>query len=387
MTAPLVALAIVLLGVPAGAHDRTVSYSSWEIRGREARVTVRLADLDVSRFPWATAPEREQALGAHLTHGLRLLAGAAVCALTDGPRPLDGTPGRQVWEWALVCPPEGNLRIESDLLLDVAPSHLHFARVVRDGVAGPEHVLAGDERVWPLDSGSPGTSVAGYVLLGVQHIATGYDHLAFLAALLLIAGSLGEVARIVTGFTAAHSLTLALAALGWLRPERAPIEALIGLSIALVAAENVWLVGARRRALPAAVVGALGLPAVAAMAGLGRVPGLTLAGLALFAACYFALLARVARPAALRWALAFLFGLVHGFGFAGVLAEAGLDSARLAQALLGFNVGVEAGQLAVVALVWPLIVSAGRRRMALVEIGSAAVAALGVFWFVTRAYG
>src|SRR5207249_4138468 len=83
-------------------------------------------------------------------------------------------------------------------------------------------------------------------------------------------GSLGEVARIVTGFTAAHSLTLALAVLGWVRPERAPIEALIGLSIALVATENVWLAGARGRALPAVVAGALAVLALVAAAGRGR---------------------------------------------------------------------------------------------------------------------
>src|SRR5206468_225286 len=177
-------LALVLVGTPVAAHDRTTSYSTWEMRGREARVTVRLADLDV------------------------------------------------------------------------APSHLHFARVTRDGESGPERVLSAGERVWRLDdAGALGSSVASYVVLGIEHIATGYDHLAFLAALLLIAGSLGEVARIVTGFTAAHSLTLALAVLGWVRPERAPIEALIGLSIALVATENVWLAGARGRVLPAVVAG------------------------------------------------------------------------------------------------------------------------------------
>ena len=383
----LLALAVILVGGPAAAHDRTTSYSTWEMRGREARVTVRLADLDVSRFPWATAPDGARQLAAYLTQHLRLAAGATACPVTDGPRALDGTAGRQVWEWTVTCPDERDLWIESDVLLDVAPSHLHFARVTRDGAAGPERVLSAGERVWRLDDGTRGSSVASYVVLGIEHIATGYDHLAFLAALLLIAGSLAEVARIVTGFTAAHSLTLALAVLGWVRPERAPIEALIGLSIALVATENVWLAGARGRALPGVVAGALAGLALVAAAGVGRVPAVTLAGLALFAACYFPLLRRVTRPAALRWGLAFLFGLVHGFGFAAVLVDARLETTRLARALVGFNTGVEVGQLAVVALVWPLIQIAIRRRGGLVEVGSAAVAGLGLFWFVTRAYG
>jgi hypothetical protein len=347
---------------------------------------VRLAALDVSRFAWGDAPDRDARLGAYVTRSLRLVAGGTACGLDDGPRVLDGAPGRIVVEWRVACG-DGPLAIASDLLLDVAPSHLHFARAVRDGVAGPERVFSASEREWPLESGAAGTSLADYTALGIRHILSGWDHLAFLAALLLMAGSLGDVARIVTGFTAGHSLTLAAAMLGWARPERGAVEALIGLSIALVAAENVWLAGARGRAVPATVTAMLALAAVAAARGVGCVPAAALGGLALFATCYFALLRRVRRPLALRWGVAFLFGLVHGFGFAGVLADAGLDAGRLARALVGFNGGVELGQLAAVVLVWPLLHAAARRRLAAAEIGSAAIAGLGVFWFVSRAYG
>ncbi|TMB77552.1 MAG: HupE/UreJ family protein, partial [Chloroflexi bacterium] len=130
----------------------------------------------------------------------------------------------------------------------------------------------------------------------------------------------------------------------------------------------------------------------AALAGVaGRVPPQTLVGLALFAACYFALLARSARPAGLRWPVAALFGLVHGLGFAGVLAEMTLPRARLVPALLGFNVGVELGQLAAVAAAWPVLDLLARRgepwRAAVVGYGSAGVLAMGVLWFAGRAFG
>jgi hypothetical protein len=168
------------------------------------------------------------------------------------------------------------------------------------------------------------------------------------------------------------------------------VEALVGLSIALVAVENIWLLGARGPVLPAVVAGLLGALGLSAAQGVGRVPGLVLVGLAVFTYCYFGLLRRVRRTGSLRWAVAFLFGLVHGFAFASVLVEAQLDTARLWHALLGFNLGVEAGQLAVVALVWPAFRLAtrgdARRRRLAIEVGSAAVLALGVFWFVTRAY-
>jgi hypothetical protein len=248
-------------------------------------------------------------------------------------------------------------------------------------------MLSADERMWPLTAGEAGTSLAGYVRLGVEHILTGYDHLAFLVALLLVARSVGEVARVVSGFTVAHTLTFGLAAFDCLHPERAPVEAVIGLSIGLVAAESAWTTSAPSRRGPAAVAAALGLLAIMRLLGWGRVPALTLVGFALFVPCYLALLRRVSRPAALRAAVAFLFGLVHGFGFAAALSEARLAPERLAQALLGFNGGVELGQLAVVAAVWPLVRAAAARRPVLIEVGSAAVAGLGTFWFVSRAFG
>lgn len=395
------ALPLLLISVPASAHDRSTSYSSWDIRGRSAQVTVHIAQLELSRFPWMSSAgaDLDRMLGAYFAEQLQLFAGAAPCVVTDAPRALDAPDGRAVYEWRLACPDGAPLQIRSTLMLDVAPSHLHFARVARDGSPVVERVLSDGEQWWSLEpTGSAtggaalGTSLVDYVILGVRHIWTGYDHLAFLLALLLIGGSVAEVARIVTGFTVAHSITLAIAVLGYARPEAGSVEALIGLSIALVAAENIWLLNQRRRGLPLLIAGAFVMLALAGLDGYGRVPALTLAGLAVFAACYFELLGVVSRPALLRWAIAFVFGLVHGFGFAAVLSEAHLPVERLAHALFGFNVGVELGQLAIVSVVWPLLHLAGRPghdplRTAAVEIGSAAVCGLGLFWFVTRAYG
>ena len=279
-------------------------------------------------------------------------------------------------------------------MLDVAPSHLHLARISRPGASSTEVALTGGAPSPPLPDtphdAAAGTSLAGYLHLGIEHILTGYDHLAFLFALLLLGQTFGAVAQIVTGFTVGHSLTLALAALGVARVHAPAIEALIGLSIALVAIENIWVVGGRPRPLPRLVVGVLLLLGGAAARGIGAVPAVTLAGLALFVGCYFALLDRVPRPERLRWAVALLFGLIHGFGFAGVLLEAALPPDRLLAALFGFNAGVELGQVGLVAVVWPLWRLLGRapaaRRLA-VEAGSALAAGLGLFWFVSRAYG
>jgi hypothetical protein len=138
------------------------------------------------------------------------------------------------------------------------------------------------------------------------------------------------------------------------------------------------------------VVVTLALAALALFGG-ASVSRLALAGLALFCACHFALLRRAREPAGMRIAVAFAFGLIHGFGFAAVMSELALPSGRLMQALFGFNLGVELGQLAVVLLVWPLLRALARVRhggpaRVLVETASAAVAGLGLFWFATRAF-
>jgi len=145
---------------------------------------------------------------------------------------------------------------------------------------------------------------SAYTVLGVEHILSGIDHLLFVAGLLFLVGFRRRLVWTITAFTAAHSLTLASAALGWLTLRSAPVEACIALSIVLVASE--------------------------------------------------ALNKKI--TIAQRWPMlvAFLFGLVHGLGFAGALKDIGLPENHLLVALLTFNLGVEAGQLMAVAVAWLL---------------------------------
>lgn len=401
--AALLAALMTAFAGDASAHGRSLSYSSWRITGDGAWVRVRIPRLELTRLavdPVLEPGTREHVTGLLAEH-VRLSRGGQPCPPSVDPAPVAAPDGWVHYEWTVKCPETGSPVITSTLLLEVAPSHLHFARVEMPDGSVREAVLSETQTSFALGAidGAPagavasaGTTLAGYVMLGIEHIATGYDHVAFVLALLLLAASLGEVAALVTGFTIAHSLTLALAVLGVVHPEASAVEALIGFSIALVAAENAWLLGGRPLGVPVAIVAALLTLAAASLAGFGAVGASTLAGLALFSACHFGLLERAERPARLRAAIAFAFGLVHGFGFAGVMAEMDLPSDRLVPALFGFNVGVELGQLAVVAAVWPLLrllARGGERSIGarVAELGSAAICGLGVFWFVTRVFG
>ena len=399
----LVAFAVLCALTPesANAHGRSLSYSSWKLTGAGALVRVRIPRLELTRLALdpVLEPDTQQSVIGLLAERVRLSSHGQLCPPSVDPAPVAAPEGWVVYEWPLRCPDPGAPVISSTLLLDVAPSHLHFARVELPDGSVREAVLSETQTSWSLGElsaktsaqGASGTSLRGYLVLGIEHIATGYDHIAFVLALLLLAASLREVAGLVTGFTIGHSLTLALAVLGVVRPEPAAIEALIGFSIALVAAENSWLLGGRPRAVPWIVVTGLAALAAAALAGHGAVAASSLLGLALFSWCHFGLLDRVSRPARVRAAVAFAFGLIHGFGFAGVLAEMDLPTDRLIAALFGFNAGVEVGQLVVVAMVWPLLrvlarTRDGRWHDRVAELGSAAICGLGLFWFLTRTF-
>lgn len=183
---------------------------------------------------------------------------------------------------------------------------------------------------------SPARGTTSFVWLGIEHILGGWDHLLFLLGLLLRGGSWLALVKIVTAFTLAHSVTLALAVFDVVALPDRLVEAVIALSIAFVAAENLFL-----------------------------------------------------RPVvSRRWLVSFCFGLVHGFGFSSVLREMGLPSHGLLLSLLGFNVGVELGQGLVVALAFPALAliqrTAWERRV--VWSSSAAILLIGVALFVERAF-
>jgi len=370
-------LGLLLVAAPARAHDRSVSHARVTVSGDGASIALRVRALDRDAL---RAEGRDPAV--HLPAAVTL---DGCDPVADSFVILDAPVGWARYAWRVRCEaPPTALRAAP---IPSRSTHVCHARVVRDGIT-TEHVLSELSPVAALDAPVDGPAFARWVPVGVEHIVFGLDHLLFLAMLLLLAGSLRETATMITGFTLGHSVTLAAASLGAVRVEPGPIEAVIGLSVALVAVENVWSSSARRdRVVPLVACGA---PLV--VAALTRQPAY--AGVALYAACYLGLVDRAARserarPTAWRWVVASVFGLLHGFGFAGALAEGGLPAADTVGALLGFNVGVELGQLAVVALAWPLLRYLRRdeiRGRLTVQLASALGVAFGTYWFVARAF-
>lgn len=189
----------------------------------------------------------------------------------------------------------------------------------------------------PRPGSPPAPDLGALFLLGIEHILTGYDHLVFLLGLVLVGGRWRALVGVVTAFTLAHSITLALASLKLWSPGARLIEPAIALSVAYVGVENFFV-----------------------------------------------------KDAEGRWRITFPFGLIHGFGFAGALGEINLPRAQIPQALLLFNLGVEAGQLAAMLPILGLLALLRRSSWFSrhgVRVLSAVIVAAGLFWFVARLRG
>ncbi len=318
--AAALAAAMSAAGGAAEAHQNSVTYLRIEATGREARAEVRIAAIDLNeavRAPPGEELTRTQALSAaglaaeYVGARLSLREGATRCRAGDHDARVADRDGsfELVVSVRYECDHTvDDLSVRYDLFFDVDPRHQGMA-TVRAFDREARHVFVARDREVRVASGrSLASQLAEYLRLGVEHIFQGYDHIAFLCGLLLALGArtvrrgARDVALIVTSFTLAHSLTLVGAALGWFALSPSLVEPAIALSIAYVAVENLAVAEPRRRR-----------------------------------------------------AVTFAFGLVHGFGFAGVLAEQGLPSRAAVPSLLAFNGGVELGQLAVVALAGPVL--------------------------------
>lgn len=248
------------------------------------------------------------------------------------------------------CEGDGQrLYVASRLLDTFGDGHSTFVRATR-GEVSRQVLLNNDTSSADLDfAGESGAleTFGRFLVLGVEHIFTGIDHVLFLVALLLLGGSFRRIVGIATAFTAAHSVTLSLAALQVVTLPSQLVESVIAASIGWVAIEN-WVYAPPRAA-------------------------------------------EAPEPFVLRWRwlLTFMFGLVHGFGFASVLADLGLPKGNVPLALGAFNVGVELGQITIIAVSYPLLQRAMRThwyRPRAVQLASLALFGVAVYWFVQRAF-
>jgi hypothetical protein len=399
----LLMLGLVMLLLPleaAQAHERSRSHSSWQVSGD--RVTAQfIVDARLTTLLLTTAPagsSLEDALHQRLVDGLMVARGGQACSMSGVPGSSAMAEGQTRTELVWTCPnTEGGLAISVDVFAPLSANHVHFLRLQGEDGFWDERVLSRNRATanFALDqTGQAGwLPVLGrYFQLGFEHILGGADHLTFLAALLLVLRRRRDAVLVTLGFTAGHSITLTLTALGLVSPPGMAVEAVIGFSIVFVAAEAA--LGQRDDLARLALLGAGGLALIGVVSALvgGVIAWPVWLGLAMLVGGYGVWLSRAGEAGRLAPAISGVFGLVHGVGFGGVLVATQLPADRIVPSLLGFNIGVEAGQVLVLALA--ALAYAGLRRflpedrLALVRVGLLGiVATLGMFWFVSRAIG
>lgn len=389
----LLALLALLAHGAAGAHTRSETQSSWQLRGTQARAELLLPEPELRRLAADGASLPSDAdLAAYLSKNVKVRDADGSCTSSGSPRALAVSAGYRRFEAHWTC--HGTvLALTWNGWFEQVASHRHFARVDRGEGRVAEYMLDDAHREIRLDEeGSlERASFADFIWHGMAHIFTGPDHQAFLLGLVLLSRRLRDLLFVVTGFTLGHSLTLALAITGVLRPAAALNDALVGVTIALVGAEVAALRSGRPGLLALTVAALLALMAACGTAAALGPPPLLLLGLALFAGCYLMLTPQLADAARLRLVVTLVFGLIHGFTFAANLAALGLPRGRLGELLLGFNLGVELGQLAIVAAILALAWIATRWcalpwRDWASDLGAGTLAGLGLYWFAVRGY-
>jgi hypothetical protein len=365
-------LLALLLSAAAWAHKPSDSYLTLRATQGSSDISVRwdiaLRDLDYvlqldrdgnGELTWGEVRQRGDDIARYAASHLALSSGEKACPIeTTGPLMLDKHSDGTYAVLALTARCEsllGNLKTRYSLLFDVDPSHRGLVQwVAPGGDAAQALVFATEsaEQKLALQAPDAWQTLRQYIVEGVWHIWIGFDHILFLLALLLPAvvvrregrwqpvgdlrGAGIEVFKVVTAFTLAHSITLSLAALQVITLPSRLVESVIAASVVLAALNNLRGTIERR-----------------------------------------------------RWVLAFVFGLIHGFGFASVLADLGLPKDALVLALVGFNVGVELGQLAIVAVFLPIAFALrGTKfyRVGVLKAGSVLVAILAGWWLVQRMF-
>jgi hydrogenase/urease accessory protein HupE len=345
----LVTLILAACAAPAAAHPTPFSYLDIVFRNGQIDGTLTVHLLDVAHDAGINPPD--QLLDRNFL-GPRRQQIAAMLA----PRILLRSDRRLKLEWtdAIAVPEDQALRLTfrvsreqpGALTIDTSlfpydPNHQTFVNIYEGDRLRQQVIFGAGTPEYTYYLGTTQGAVAvmkTFIPSGIRHILIGPDHILFLIGLLLLGGSWGALVRIVTAFTVGHSVTLTLAALNYVSPPPSIIEPAIALSIVFVGVDNLVRGGGRD----------------------------------------------------LRAAVALVFGLVHGFGFANVLREFGLPKDALGWSLFSFNVGVEIGQLGIVIAVTSVLAAIRRHSKAaayrVAYAGSVVVIAAGTYWFVQRVF-
>lgn len=394
----LLIIALLLNVVTANAHNRSESYSNWRLQELEISTIITIPSNEVTRL--IPLEENYTSLGAifkkHAVDNTTVFSNENKCQ-NSSAQLLSTSMEYISVELQYSCFQDKPTHISYRAMLDIAPSHVHFAKLYSGSDLSQEFLITNATGLWEIDQQKKEASVFSFtefLKLGIAHIMSGLDHIAFLLALLLVAGGIGKSIVAITGFTVGHSLSLASATLGYVHADREIVESFIGFTIALVATEffsqkktsknltpYLFFIIMFLTALFGLITNNLSISSASAYIGIG-----------IFSYCYLSTSYQIKTIGSkqslyLLFVAAVIFGLIHGLGFASFLIDIGSSGTSLIQPLLGFNVGVEIGQLILIAAFW-LFAHFSRYRISksIQSFIAGSLCCIGVFWFISRTF-
>ena len=379
------------------AHTKSVSYSSWAIQDEEVIVNFTVASREVTKLMeyQANYPSLTDSLRSHLIEHIysdNMTSKPVINILNTEP----GTTGLSLK--FNIDQAEGYV-FDVNIFFNQIPSHIHYAKI--NYQSGQKRTMVLNENNHqitfltkadePLEQGSF-DSFKQYLGLGFTHILEGIDHLLFLLALFILCKSLKSLIFAATGFTIGHSLTLALAASNIVIPEVNIIESLIGWTIVLASIEALNIPKHEMRKIQFGILIMVITMSTLSLFSIVDFKTGFIIGLGLLTLAILRLNEDSEESEKLKPMLAIIFGTIHGFGFANILNEINLDRTNFLFSLLGFNLGVEIGQILVLLSMWILTTYLATKILTkdiqkITHLVSSILCSIGLYWFLTRLLG
>ena len=401
MNLRLIVLLILFSINLAQSHYFSESFSKWNISNQEIKVNFNLLELEATRILKIDDYQKllsnnlseNEIFQIYLEKNLFVESENIRCDLKDDSKILTSKEGYLRVELNYKCPFSSNIKIVNNALFYLIDSHIHIARVYRGGNILLEKALFFNDQSIYIDEEVKEKNIfeqfSNFINLGFDHIISGYDHLIFLFGLLLLINSLKLLLLVITGFTIGHSITLALTTLEIVIPNVNLIEAIIGFTIMFVALEYF---NKKQNSPYISIAFLISLSAVMllmSMINVLHVPMFLLTGLLIISIGYFLIKNYYPTGDTLLISLTVAFGLIHGFGFGSFLMNTNFDTSQTIVSLLGFNLGVEIGQIIFVGLILLIYKFFSTLKLSKVitfskDLFFIITLSMGMFWYVQR---
>ena len=387
------------------SHYFSESHSKWSIDGINIEGTFNVFEFEstrvlqlpeIQRLLYEQKLTESEAFVRYLEQRIKVISKSNLCKQVLPMQLVDSKEGSINVLMKFQCEHEEAIEIINNAFFEIIPSHIHIARIYKNDKIILEKALFYNDQTINLNKKDNQeinsnflASISSFIKIGVEHILNGYDHLLFIAGLVLLISSIRKLFIVITGFTIGHSITLILSTLGYAAPNMMLIESLIGFTIFFLGLEYYLQRTKKYKKIFIILVALLLSLILLSLIQPISISYITLLGIVIFSVGYFGLYISIINKNILIYIITILFGLIHGYGFGSFLIKTEIENHNLIYGLVGFNIGVEIGQLIFVSLIIILlkfmnVLKLNNLELLFKNIIFLLIISFGIFWFITR---